>query len=89
MVTHPVTGRVQAYVDVMGIVQYWHAHQSENFGFLAGCPATSGRYLRVIQPQTLTIDYSAAPVIPEPGTTLLVGTGVLGLVGYLRRRLIT
>jgi hypothetical protein len=24
--------------------------------------------------------------IPEPGTMLLIGTGVVGLLGYLRRR---
>jgi len=28
----------------------------------------------------------AGGVIPEPGTLLLIGTGVLGLVGYIRRR---
>ncbi len=30
---------------------------------------------------TLTVEY-----IPEPGTMLLLGTGVLGLIGYMRRR---
>ena len=28
----------------------------------------------------------AGPVIPEPGTMLLLGTGVLGVLGYVRRR---
>jgi hypothetical protein len=32
---------------------------------------------------------SQEPVVPEPATMLLVGTGVLGLAGVLRRRLIS
>jgi len=29
---------------------------------------------------------AGGPVIPEPGTLLLIGTGAIGLIGYLRRR---
>jgi len=33
---------------------------------------------------TVTYDYSPPPVIPEPGTLSLFGTGLLGLAGMLR-----
>jgi autotransporter-associated beta strand protein len=33
-----------------------------------------------------TEQFPPEPVVPEPGTWLLVGTGALGLFGYLRRR---
>jgi len=33
-----------------------------------------------------TVFGTQEPVIPEPGTLLLLGTGILGLLGYIRRR---
>jgi hypothetical protein len=35
---------------------------------------------------TLTIDYEANPVVPEPGTVLLLGAGVAGLATLGRKR---
>jgi len=32
------------------------------------------------------VETPAAPPIPEPETLLLVGTGILGVLGYIRRR---
>jgi len=87
-------------IDITDIVKYWQTHPSENYGLLIGHHETAYGFRLYTREDTgsgpegrsprLIINYEVGggPVIPEPATILLVGTGALGLFGYIRRRMV-
>lgn len=81
----------RSYIDVTPLVQYWVNHQSEHFGFVITTADDTVRG-RIRSREysggapSLEINSSAGAAIPEPGTLLLVCTGILGVFGYVRRQ---
>jgi hypothetical protein len=59
------------------------ANTTESF---TGGDFTAGQTTNAGAEITVTYDYSTGPVVPEPGTLSLFGTGLLGLAGMLRRK---
>jgi len=87
-------------IDVTNIVKYWQANPSENYAIILRMDASATEIYMGLSKEghkydgsqmipKLTINSSGGgPVIPEPATLLLVGTGALGLFGYIRRRML-
>jgi hypothetical protein len=72
--------------NITSLVQNWANGTWQNKGFTVYCgnlPTTATGSIHWITP-SVTIDFTAP--IPEPGTMLLIGTGVIGLFGVIRRR---
>jgi hypothetical protein len=59
------------------------ANTTESF---SGGTFTAGQITNAGAGITVTYDYESGPVVPEPGTLSLFGTGLLGLAGMLRRK---
>lgn len=72
--------------DIIGdAIGFIDVNQVENFyRFPFGALTTPGTYsaFPAFNPGTLTVT-----VVPEPGTMLLVGSGIVGLIGSMKRKL--
>jgi PEP-CTERM putative exosortase interaction domain len=55
-----------------------------DFGFPAGSFLASGTYTSVLPGMTVNITQTG---VPEPSSLLLLGSGILGLLGTVRRKL--
>ena len=54
---------------------------------ITGFDDTPGNWIFTTQGQSATLSFSATSSVPEPGTILLLGGGLLGLAFYGRRRM--
>jgi len=81
--------------DVAALVDNWADNSAVNHGFelLAGSVdvivrsySKEGEAAASGNAPELILDYTPGGVIPEPGTLLLIGSGVVGLFGLARRR---
>jgi len=69
--------------DMKLLVQQWADGTYANNGWVMYAQFGMNASAAHLSTPTLTIDYTP---IPEPGTLLLTGTGILGMIGWIRRR---
>jgi PEP-CTERM motif len=79
------------------LTAYWAGgSESYNLTFLTGGGTNSGEWIRFVnEPSPITsftmtgnyVGVTGQSVTPEPGTLVLMGSSVLGLAGFLRRKI--
>ena len=92
VVTESVAYRTILTVDITAMAQAWQADPSTFYGVRMRSPDGGGGVLDpnsewgdyITGNLTLTVGESAA--VPEPGTLMLLGTGAVGVFGFIRRR---
>lgn len=65
-------------IDNMGFVLAWEVNIGPSKAFFQNT-------IRPIDSESFSLD--GAAVVPEPGTWILVGTGIFGIAGTIRRKL--
>ena len=76
---------LQNAVDTAGNPVYWDENSGLGCTF-PGCPSQGDNgSIGTIPSESFTV-YGDSSAVPEPGSFMLMGSGMLGLVGVLRRR---